>query len=328
MATAKGTDETKISTARAFGTRIPPMQNFRGTFLVVATVVALAIVFFIYINILGGRFTAAVEADLRGFFDAAGQSPATPRAVSKADWQNLPAPAQKYFSRVLKEGTPYATAARMRMVGEYLPAPRQTPLAFGAEEYFDGVTPGFIWFAKIKLNKHLWNASMERYQRGEGRYSISLLGAFNKADGHFAPDPSSLARYLAEAVWFPTALLPGGAVRWEAVDDSRARAVITDGAQTASALFTFDGEGLAVSATSQDRIPPENPNRRKMKWTLRYADYRDFGGMKIPCDIRGEWDVIGKPFEYTRFTLSDVEFNRAGRLPPPAAKERSDRFID
>jgi hypothetical protein len=32
-----------------------------------------------------------------------------------------------------------------------------------------------------------------------------------------------LMGFFAEAAWYPTALLPGQGVRWEAVDDSSAR---------------------------------------------------------------------------------------------------------
>jgi hypothetical protein len=36
-------------------------------------------------------------------------------------------------------------------------------------------------------------------------------------------------RFLAEAPWYPTTLLPGQGVRWKAIDDSTASATIQDG---------------------------------------------------------------------------------------------------
>lgn len=44
----------------------------------------------------------------------------------------------------------------------------------------------------------------------------------------------ALQRYLAEAVWFPTALLPREGLKWTAVDDSTALATLTDSGITVS----------------------------------------------------------------------------------------------
>jgi hypothetical protein len=54
---------------------------------------------------------------------------------------------------------------------------------------------------------------------------------------------SDLARCLGEAIWFPTALLPGPDVRWEAVDDGTAQATVVDGPVSASAEFRFAPSG-------------------------------------------------------------------------------------
>ena len=51
---------------------------------------------------------------------------------------------------------------------------------------------------------------------GEGRLHASMLGLFTVADvqggGEIAR--GELMRYLAEAIWYPTALLPSQGVRW------------------------------------------------------------------------------------------------------------------
>ena len=50
------------------------------------------------------------------------------------------------------------------------------------------------------------------------REAADLLGALGEvAQGE-------LMRFFAEAAWYPTALLPSQGVRWQAVDDTSARA--------------------------------------------------------------------------------------------------------
>ena len=51
-------------------------------------------------------------------------------------------------------------------------------------------------------------------------------------------------RYLAEAVWYPTALFPGQGVQWKAVNDSSAFGTLTDGDVSITLLFTFGKDGL------------------------------------------------------------------------------------
>jgi hypothetical protein len=61
---------------------------------------------------------------------------------------------------------------------------------------------------------------------------------------------SALARWLGEAPWFPTALLPGSFVPWKAVDDSTARATVSDGSVQASADFHFAASGEITRFTA------------------------------------------------------------------------------
>jgi len=60
-------------------------------------------------------------------------------------------------------------------------------------------------------------------------------------------------RFLAEAVWYPTALLPSQGVHWEAIDDVSAKARLTDGAITVSLDFRFDGNGLVTGTRAAAR---------------------------------------------------------------------------
>ena len=60
----------------------------------------------------------------------------------------------------------------------------------------------------------------------------ALLGLVTLADirGTSEVAQGELLRFLAEAAWYPTALLPSQGVRWEALDGISARATLTDGA--------------------------------------------------------------------------------------------------
>lgn len=62
---------------------------------------------------------------------------------------------------------------------------------------------------------------------------------------------NELVRYLAEAVWFPTALLPTHGVEWEAIDDRSARAILGHRGVTASLVFWFDDRNEVERVTTE-----------------------------------------------------------------------------
>ncbi len=63
------------------------------------------------------------------------------------------------------------------------------------------------------------------------------------SDSGEAIDQWGLYRYLSEALYFPTALLPSDHVRWEPVDANSARCVLTHGKLSVSAVFHVTKNG-------------------------------------------------------------------------------------
>jgi hypothetical protein len=118
-----------------------------------------------------------------------------------AELDGLPAAARRHLAQAIAEGTPLATAARLRMrgsikVGRWLP--------FRARQVLDPHR-GFVWTARAAG----LIAGSDRYLDGVGgmRWRLAGLVTVARAEG---PDVSRSAagRAGAEAVWVPTALLP------------------------------------------------------------------------------------------------------------------------
>ena len=74
---------------------------------------------------------------------------------------------------------------------------------------------------------------------------LSLAPAIPLADerGVAALAEGELMRYLAEAAWYPTALLPSQGARWQALDERSARATLSDGSLTLDLSFEFNDAG-------------------------------------------------------------------------------------
>ena len=74
---------------------------------------------------------------------------------------------------------------------------------------------------------------------------VSLFSAFTLSSSANIPELNSgaLHRYLAEAVWYPTALLPQAGVQWSPIDEHSALATLTDNGETVSLEFRFNDAG-------------------------------------------------------------------------------------
>jgi hypothetical protein len=74
------------------------------------------------------------------------------------------------------------------------------------------------------------------------------------SDSGWAINQWGLYRYLSEAVYFPTALLPSPHVRWEPVDKNSARCVLTHGSSTVSAIFHVTKSGAIDTMFTPKRV--------------------------------------------------------------------------
>lgn len=89
---------------------------------------------------------------------------------------------------------------------------------------------------------------------GKGELFWRLFSCFTLVEvGGPEIDQSALVRYLSEACYYPTALLPSHRVRWSAIDDKHAKATLVHAQQKVSGVFEFNSVGQIVSMCSEDR---------------------------------------------------------------------------
>lgn len=171
--------------------------------------------------------TQALNATLE-----AARAPPPAQRYDAHEIERLPAPVQRYFRGVLQDGQPIVTAATIRMTGRFnLSATGAQWRPFSSQQRVTPRRPGFLWDARIALLPGLSVRVVDSYIAGQGLLRASLQGLFTMADLRGGGDIArgEFMRYFAEAVWYPTALLPSQGVRWQAVDDRSADATMVDG---------------------------------------------------------------------------------------------------
>jgi hypothetical protein len=140
-----------------------------------------------------------------------GAAPGPRPAFSLAELEGLAAPVARYFRAVLRDGQPLVRNVRLTQTGEFLVRP--TPdgwRPFTATQHCTAQPAGFVWDARIRMAPGLSIRVRDAFVNGAGSMRASVLGLFTMLNVKGTPDiaAGALHRYLAEAVWFPTALLP------------------------------------------------------------------------------------------------------------------------
>jgi hypothetical protein len=229
--------------------------------------------------------------ELRSRLDAA-REPVRPAAVDFGELEGLPAPVARYLRAVLVDGRPMVAGASIRHTGTFnLGQDTDSWKPFTSDQVVVTRRPGFDWNGRVGMLPGVPVRVHDAYVAGEGVLNARVLGLFPVADLHGTGEVAEgeLMRFLAEAAWYPTALLPSQGVRWEAVDDRSARATLTDGVTAVSLLFTFDDEGLVETVSTPARGRTVGDHVVPTPWQGRFGNYDERGGMRVPLDGEVAW---------------------------------------
>jgi hypothetical protein len=126
-------------------------------------------------------------------------------------------------------------SARIVQEGQFnLDLRRNNWAPFTAKQVVIARRPGFDWDARIRIAPAVSVFVHDAYVAGEGILDARIIGLWTLEHCRGTPETAQgeLMRFLAEAPWYPTALLPTQGVRWDAIDDTSARATLTDGTRS------------------------------------------------------------------------------------------------
>ena len=251
--------------------------------------------------------------DLRARLDSA-RSPVRQQTVDFRALEALPAPVQRYFRAVLEDGQPMVTGVHVWHSGTFNMsemAERWQP--FTSEQWVVPRRPGFVWNGRVAVLPGLPARVHDAYVAGEGILHASLLGLVSVADlrGEGKLAEGELMRYFAEATWYPTALLPGQGVEWEAVDDRSAFGTLTDGDTDITMSFTFDQRGLIDTVSAEARGRTVGGEIVPTPWRGRFWNYEERNGMLVPIDGEVAWLLPEGEKPYWRGHITDLDYELA-----------------
>ena len=248
-----------------------------------------------------------------GRIDGRRDEKSPPTRYDARELQGLPAPVQRFFRAVLKDGQPIITAVTIDIAGIFnMSATGEQWKPFTSRQRVTTRRPGFLWDASIAMAPGLKVRVVDSYIVGKGLLQATIQGLFTMAqmrgDGEIAR--GEFMRWFAEVAWYPTALLPSQGVRWEAVDDHSANATVVDGALTLTLLFRFDDAGLIASFRAEARGSMVDKVVVMAPWEGNWSNYQTHDGMSVPFTGEVEWIRPGgrKPYFIGTVTALTYEF--------------------
>lgn len=227
------------------------------------------------------------------------------------DIEKLPPPVERYLSAVLAEGQQVASGARFTHEGTFNMGEKEPDWrSFKSSQVVSTRRPGFVWNARVRVAPFVDAFVHDAYVAGEGVLNARLLGLVTVADVRGTPEAAKgeLLRYLAEAMWYPTALLPGHGVSWEAIDGRSARATLSDAGLSVSLDFRFGEDGLLESTYTASRPRITGDRVIEQAWGGRCWAYEMHEGIRIPVEAEVAWFTPAGPHPYWRARLTGIEY--------------------
>lgn len=223
----------------------------------------------------------------------------------------LPGPVKRYLETVLSPGQPIVASAQIKHTGTFnMDESGEQWRPFHSTQQVVTNDPSFIWDGRVRVlpgvNAHVHDA----YVDGTGILYVAVWGLIPVADIRDTPEIArgELMRYLAEAAWYPTALLPGQGVTWSAVNEHSAEASLTDGDISVTLRFHFDSDNLIESVYAPDRERTVGDSTEPTPWEGRFTNYGMRDGMLVPTDGDVGWILPTGRLSYWRGHIEQLSY--------------------
>jgi hypothetical protein len=250
-------------------------------------ILLIAIAVFVY-----GSFRWRVETQvIREKLEASKIEPRIKKFEIK-ELEQLPAPVQRYFRVALRPGQSIIAAANIEHRGTFnMSATGEKWSAFSSNQRVVTHRAGFDWDASIAAFPGVHVRVHDAYVSGEGILHAALFGAISLANIRGTPDTAQgeFMRFVAEAAWYPTRMLPSQGGIWETVDDTSAKLTLKDNENVATLLVRFDASGLIASVKADARARVVGNKVTMLPWQGRFWNYAEKDGMRYPQEGEVEW---------------------------------------
>lgn len=207
----------------------------------------------------------------------------------------IPAPVKSYFQKNLP-GSSSFRSVHIEQEGLIRTNSKAIKwMSFTAIQKASIKVPSFLWEAQIRIAPFIKITVTDSYEKGIGKSQVRLWSfSVLRNENRIEMNSGALHRYLAEAPWYPMALLPTSGVQWSPINDERALATLTHGGLTVSLEFIFNSDHEIIGIYTPGRWGTFKSGFKQFPWEGHFSDYFEVAG-KIRVPAMGEvgWHDTG-----------------------------------
>lgn len=253
----------------------------------------------------------STERDIRQFQDriqGLAQTAPAPMAT-QADLAALPEPVQRYFAFAFPEGIKAKRLVRLSSEGQFRRPQTEEFSLTTAEQVIATNTPALMFSATTPIIPGVWARAYDFFANGEMEMKAKILSTLTVVDERETPSLNviSLRRWLLEAPLFPQSLLPGGPVTWQAIDDSKSRAIVSAEGLQSSMIVHFAPTGEITHMVAEQDGDLNTPYHGSGEHVTR-TEYRKIDGVMIPHAFVISRMAGGKIYPFFDAKLTGIAF--------------------
>jgi len=229
---------------------------------------------------------------------------------TEKDIVKLPDPVKRYFESCGYIGTPKMTYMKAFFKNTDFLLSKDKPYAKNNyTEYVFVKEPSRIALSEIKMFQIPLQA-FESYIKGKGRMKGVIAKTFTLFDETGAEmDISSLVTVLSYCLIVPNLAIQNY-IFWESIDDTHAKATISDCGISASGIFKFTENGEMISFTTNDRWETGDDGiKTQTPWSVILSDYEEKDGIRHPTSFKVVWHHKNDDLVYFNSNNAIFEFH-------------------
>lgn len=230
------------------------------------------------------------------------------KAIDEDDIKDLPYPVQNWLTNSNVIGKEEIKTVRLKQEGRMRTKKNGPWMSTKAEQYFTVEEPGFVWIADVKMASLIHLSGIDTFNAGKGKMKIKVLSLIPVVDSEGPEmDSSTLMRYLAEMMWFPTAAL-SPYIKWEEIDQNSAKAIMEYGALSVSGIFYFNDNGDILRFVGK-RYKEVNGKYILTDWGGINKEFKEFDGIRLPSKSVVTWFEEDGEFNWFELEITELQYN-------------------
>jgi hypothetical protein len=249
------------------------------------------------------RFEQKFKGDVKRLFL---QTPSDVKLITETDLHHLPQPVQQYLRYCGVVGTPYPHNMYVKFAGEMRSRERDW-FSFTSEQYNFFDKPSRLFFMKGKMFG-LTVPGYHRYENQKALMHIKLFGLIDvvNIDGPEITKGETVTVFNDMCLMAPGFLIDKR-IAWEPMNDTTAKATLTNGTIKVSAVLYFNQQGQLIDFISNDRY--ETNSKQWLPFSTPVSEYKTLNNMNLISYGEAVWHYPDSAFVYGKFRTKKIEYN-------------------